>query len=139
MKTLNVQVSATDKNFSACLVGEDINGAVVATAKTLDKLKEEFVSALDFHLQGCKEDGDVLPDHVLNKKYFLSYDMDARATLLHMKSLVGVPVISKVANINQKQLHHYASGLVKPRPAQRQKIQTALHDLGRELLAIRLV
>jgi len=55
-----------------------------------------------------------------------------------MKSLVGVPVISRVTNINQKQLHHYASGRIKPRPARRQKIKKGLHKLGRELLSIDL-
>jgi len=138
MKTLNVQVSATDKNYSAYLEDATINGMVIATAKTLDKLKEEFVSALDFHLQGCIEDGNILPNYIINKNYLLRYDLDVSATLLQMKSLVGVPVISRVTNINQKQLHHYASGLKKPRPAQRQKIKEGLHQLGRELLSIDL-
>jgi len=43
-----------------------------------------------------------------------------------------------MTGINQKQLHHYASGLKKPRQEQRKKIETALHKLGEELLAIEL-
>jgi|GEM_PF-6460128 len=95
MKTLKVQVRATDKNFSAFLENKDINGVVVVTAKTLEKLKEAFVSALGFHLQGCIEDGDVLPNYIVNKDYLLRYDLDVSSALLQMKSLVSVPVISR--------------------------------------------
>jgi hypothetical protein len=35
-------------------------------------------------------------------------------------------------------LHHYASGLKKPRLVQRKKIESALHRLGEELMAVEL-
>lgn len=46
--------------------------------------------------------------------------------------------LEKLTGINQKQIHHYASGLRKPREQQRRKIAEALHQLGEELLSIDL-
>lgn len=41
--------------------------------------------------------------------------------------------------VKQKQLHHYFSGLKTPRTVQSKKIQTALHQLGKEPQALELV
>jgi len=53
-------------------------------------------------------------------------------------SVFTKPALERLTGINQKQLHHYATGLKKPRPAQRKKIESALHKLGKELLTIQL-
>ncbi|MFV0506365.1 MAG: hypothetical protein ACK5L5_06595, partial [Bacteroidales bacterium] len=50
--------------------------------------------------------------------------------------LFSMPALERLTGINQKQLHHYASGLKKPREAQLKKIETALHKLGDELKAV---
>ena len=44
----------------------------------------------------------------------------------------------RLTGINQKQLWHYANGVTKPRPAQVQKIEKALHKLGEELISLEL-
>jgi hypothetical protein len=46
--------------------------------------------------------------------------------------------LERITGINQKLLHHYSSGLKKPREAQKKKIETALHRLDEELLAVKL-
>ena len=51
---------------------------------------------------------------------------------------MGNPAFEKITGINQKLIHHYATGLKKPREAQRKKIEEGLHALGRELLSIEL-
>ena len=45
-------------------------------------------------------------------------------------------VWNTTTGINQRQLWHYASGMRKPRPAQRKRIEKGLHKLGAELLRI---
>jgi hypothetical protein len=44
--------------------------------------------------------------------------------------------LEQITGINQKLLHHYSSGLKKPREKQRKKIETALHRFGNDLLAL---
>ena len=46
--------------------------------------------------------------------------------------------LERITGINQKQLWHYASGTRNPRPEQSIKIESALHRLGEELIAINL-
>ena len=46
--------------------------------------------------------------------------------------------LERLTGINQKQLWHYANGVSKPRPAQRRKIEDALHRLGSELVSLSL-
>jgi len=48
------------------------------------------------------------------------------------------PALERLTGINQKLLHQYATGLKKPREAQRKKIEAALHRLGIELLSVEL-
>ncbi len=43
---------------------------------------------------------------------------------------------SRITGINERQLWHYASGLRKPRPTQRKRIEDGLHRLGAELLTL---
>ncbi|HLR38221.1 MAG TPA: hypothetical protein VK084_09250 [Chitinophagaceae bacterium] len=46
--------------------------------------------------------------------------------------------LSRMTGINEKQIHHYASGIKKPRPQTIKKFETALHRLGEELLTVEL-
>jgi hypothetical protein len=46
--------------------------------------------------------------------------------------------LEKLTGINQKQLQHYSTGHRNPRIEQRNKIEKALHDLGKELLSVEL-
>jgi len=43
-----------------------------------------------------------------------------------------------MTGINQRQLQRYSSGVSRPRAKQAQKIKSALHQLGKELLAVEL-
>ena len=52
--------------------------------------------------------------------------------------IIKSSAFEKITGINQKLIHHYATGLKKPREAQRKKIEEGLHALGRELLSIEL-
>jgi len=58
----NTEVTAvidkTANNFSANV--EELPG-FVCTAKTLSELKEEVQKGIEFHLEGMKKDGNVIP------------------------------------------------------------------------------
>jgi hypothetical protein len=135
MEKITVTVGLTATNYCARLIiGE---GIVVATAKTFDDIKKEMQSAVEFHLEGMHEDGDDIPDVFLNS-FQLVYQFDSESLLSHYKGIITNAALERLTGINRRQLTHYASGLRKPRPAQRQKIEGALHRLGKELLEIEL-
>lgn len=134
-KKLNVHVGWSGKNFF-CGLSEDIGGVVVATAKTLAKLKEDFEESLRCHIEGCIADGDTLPDYIANGDYIIDYALDSAAMLQEAERFTTMAAISRVTGINQKLLSHYANAIKIPRPAQRQRIIDGLHQIGRTILAV---
>lgn len=134
-RKLLVHVGWTEHNFCCGYSGEDINGVVVQTAKTLEELKKGFEEGLKFHIEGCVEDGDSLPDYIVNGDYELEYYLDVAALLRDAERFTTLSALSQVCGINKKQLSHYATGEKKARPDKREKIIEGLHEIGRQALA----
>ena len=105
----------------------------VSVGDTPSEMKENISEAIDFHLAGMKEDGDTS-----SGDYELVYKFDAQSLFLYYKGIFNAPAFERLTGINQRQIHHYSSGLKKPRAVQKKKIEKALHDQGKELLAIEL-
>ena len=132
---LRVDVSWTGKNF-CCSRCDDVAGTVLVTAKSLAKLKEDFVQSLKWHIEGCVADGDVLPDYLVSGDYELDYNLDTAALLRDAEGYTTMAAISRASGINAKQLSHYASGIRQPRGAQLERIKQGLRIIGSELLAL---
>ena len=136
METINVSIGWSGNNYCAHSQGEELNGIVVATHKTLDGVKEKFKSALQFHIEGCLQDGDVLPEWVINGNYELKYIAEISALLHSLDGILTRSAIARVSGINERQIGHYASGYRTPRLQQRQKIINGIHSISRELAAV---
>ena len=81
---LKINVSWSGKNF-CCAWSDENAGSVIATAKTLDKLKENFAESLKLHIEGCVADGDALPQYLVDGDFEPEYALDT-AALLHYRS-----------------------------------------------------
>lgn len=134
-QTIKVDVSWTEDNFG-CVWSDKDSGTVVVTAKTLDKLKEEFEDSLRFHIEGCIEDGDNLPEYLVNDDYEIEYVLNTAALLRDAEEYTTMAALSRASGINQKQLSHYASGLKHPRPLQVERIKAGLHRIASRLMAL---
>lgn len=134
-RKLKVDVSWTGKNF-CCSWSDEVAGTVVVTAKTLEKLKENFAESLKWHIEGCVEDGDELPQYLVDGDYELDYNLDTAALLRDAETYTTMAAISRASGINQKQLSHYANGVKQPRPMQRARIIAGLHVIGRRIMAL---
>ena len=132
---LNIKVSWSGKNF-CCSWSDDDAGTVVVTAKTLDKLKEDFAESLKLHIEGCVADGDTLPQYLVNGDYELTFDLDTAALLRDAETYTTMAALSRACGINQKQLSHYAHGQKQPREEQRKRIVHGLHIIGSRILAL---
>lgn len=135
METIRVDVDWCDKNFGAC-VGDNVPGAVVVTAKDYEKLQHEVEVSLHLHVEDMLADGDDVPAWLAEGHYRLHYQLTTAALLRACEQYATLAAVSNVTGINQRQLSHYANGLKKPRPEQRQRIVEGLHKIGRELLAV---
>jgi len=132
MERVFITVELTDNNYSAYL--ESLPGCV-STGKTFEELKRNISEAIEFHIEGMLEDGDEIP---FDLQYELAYKFDAESLLNHYNGIFTNSSLERLTGINQRQLQRYASGTSRPREEQTAKITTALHSLGKELLAVEL-
>lgn len=76
--------------------------------------------------------------NIPHKNYTIAFKFDTVSLLNYYKGIFTNAALERITGINQLQISHYATGLKKPRPAQAKKIETALHKLGSELMAVEL-
>jgi predicted RNase H-like HicB family nuclease len=131
MQTITVNID-WENNFGA--YSEEVSGCV-ATNKTLEGVKQAYIEALKFHLEGLLRDDDEIPK-VLRGKYRLDFVLNVRALLHYFEGVLTRSAISRVTGINERQLGHYITGHRKPRPEQRKKIVEGLHRIGKEINSV---
>ena len=134
MKKNVVEISFEGKNFSAYF--PDLPGCI-SVGDTPDEIKAHISEALEVHLAGMREDGDIIPTTFMGK-YELIYKFDAESLLNYYKGLFNKKGLEKLTGISQAQLQHYSKGIKKPRLEQIKKIKSAMRQLGSELLAVEL-
>ena len=127
-------VEQADNNYSAYI--ENLEG-VYATGKTLTKVKENLLEAIDVFIETCESKGYELPAE-LQGSFEVDFRMDVRSLLNVYSGIFTKAGLERLTGINQKQLWHYANGKSLPRRAQVLKIENALHQLGNELISIHL-
>jgi hypothetical protein len=137
MEIIQVKIGWSGKNYSCVADDSALNGVVVVTNKTLDGLKKDFLEGLQFHIEGCVQDGDDLPEWLLQGKYELNYILETSALLHSLDGILTRSAIARATGINERQLGHYASGLRNPRPEQRTKIINGIREIGKKLELIR--
>lgn len=136
MEKIRVDVQWCNKNFGAAF-GDNVPGAVVFTADTIERLHKEARETLKFHIEGMVEDGDEVSQWLLDGDYEFEWNYVDTATLLRaVEPFASIASISRASGINQHQLSHYANRLKTPRPQQRQRIVDGIHKIGRELIAV---
>jgi predicted RNase H-like HicB family nuclease len=132
MATIKIIIEKSSDYYNA--YAENCEG-VYGAGDTVDKAKTNAFEGLEL-LKETRPENE-WPE-ILKGDYDIEYKFDAQSFLTYYAGVFSKPALEKLTGINQKQLHHYATGLRKPREAQRKKIETALHKLGSELMAVRL-
>jgi hypothetical protein len=132
MEKLIIQIGASSDHFGGFAVNCD---GIYGAGDTVESCKSNVLEGLKLLL--INSDQNSLPE-ILKGEYEIEYHYDVQSILNYYANVFTKPALERLTGINQKQLHHYATGLKKPREIQRKKIETALHRLGDELLSIRL-
>lgn len=135
MEKIKVKVYWSDKNYSCGWAMPEL-GAVMATHSTLKGVKSEFIASMEEHISFLVEDGQDVPQWLIQKDYEIEWVMHISAILRNAEQYTTMAALSRVTGINQKQLGHYASGIKEPRQAQRERIINGLHEIGRTFLSI---
>lgn len=132
MEKVVVDIYYTGNNY--CAHSPMLLGCV-STAATLSDIKMNIREAIEFHVKSSLQDGDTIPE-VFRGEYELEFKLSIEALLNAYSDVFTKAALSRITGINQRQLWHYASGIRKPRPLQRKRIEDGLHRLGTELLNI---
>lgn len=131
MEKIKVMIEWAGNNYSAG-TGK-INGVVISTGKTLDKVKNKFKEAFEFHIKGSLKDGDKLPNYILKGNYELDFELGASAMLHLADGLISRSAISKATGINEKQLSHYLTGYRVARETQNKKIAAGILNISKRI------
>lgn len=132
MEKLIIQIGASSDFYGG--FAENCTG-VYGSGASVQACKENVMEGLRLFKKTCAE--NALPD-ILKGDFEIVYKYDVQSILNHYSSIFSKPALEKLTGINQKLLHHYATGLKIPREPQRKKIENALHNLGSELLSVQL-
>ena len=132
MKQVKVIIERSKNLYSA--YAENVEG-IYGGGDTVEEAKQSILDAIRLLKKHNKNDN--LP-RILKGEYELVYKFDTESLLNYYKGVFSNAAFERITGINQKQIQHYSTGLKKPRIMQAKKIETALHKLGAELLAVEL-
>jgi predicted RNase H-like HicB family nuclease len=127
-------VEKTGNGFSAFLEGVD---GVVATGKALDEVKRLLIEAIEMHVETSKELGEPIPE-ILHGEYEVIFQMDLPSLFEWLSGRISQTGLARIVGINNTLIHQYVSGLKKPGPKQRMKIEQNLHNFASDLQRINL-
>ncbi|MEN6618194.1 MAG: type II toxin-antitoxin system HicB family antitoxin [Rikenellaceae bacterium] len=132
MKELKILIEKSSDYYDA--YAENCPG-VYGAGESVAEAKKNVLEGIRLLVETHKK--EELPE-ILQGEYEIIYNFDTQSFLNYYDKIFSKSALERLTGINQKQLHHYASGIAKPRKEQRKKIETALHRLGEELLAVGL-
>ena len=131
MKKVKIIIERTKDQYTA--YAENLEG-IYGAGDTVAEAKQSILNAIQLYLKYNKAN---IPA-VLKNNYDLVYKFDAQSLLSYYKGIFTNASLERITGIGQKQIQHYATGLKKPRPAQKKKIQDSLHLLATELMEVEL-
>lgn len=131
-KKIKILIERSDDSFSA--YAENVQG-IYGQGDTVEAAKQSALKSIDLYKKyNQKKD---LPT-ILKGDYEIIYKFDTESFLNFYKKIFTNAALERMTGINQKQFQHYASGLKKPRMIQVKRIETAIHNLGKELISVEL-
>ncbi|MDR0794699.1 MAG: CopG family transcriptional regulator [Tannerella sp.] len=136
MGKIQVKIGWSGNNYSCVADDPVLNGIIAVTNKTLEGLKKDFDDSLKFHIEGCMQDNDVLPEWLASGQYEIDYILETSALIHSLDGVLTRSAIARVSGINEKLIGHYASGYRNPRPKQRERIINGIHTISRELASV---
>ncbi|MDO8928841.1 MAG: type II toxin-antitoxin system HicB family antitoxin [Bacteroidota bacterium] len=133
MEKLIIEIGASSNHFGGFATNVD---GVYGAGNTLDECKANILEGLRLLINNREKSQTPVSEWLVNSEYEIEYRYDVQSILNYYANVFTKPALERLTGINQKQLHHYATGLKKPREPQRKKIELALHRLGSELLSV---
>lgn len=129
---LIISISASADSFGA--YAENCKG-IYAAGDTVKEVKENVEEAIRLYKEVTPEDEWKKP---IAESWPIEWRYDTQSLLKYYQGIFSNAALERMTGINQKQLWNYANGVSKPRQRAKEKIENALHALGKELVEISL-
>jgi predicted RNase H-like HicB family nuclease len=133
-KKITVIIEASSTGFG---VYSDKLPGITGYGGTIEKAKEDIKDAVKDILEIHEEEGTPAPNFLNNGNLEFVYKYDIASIFAHFGMLDATNFARKI-NLNPSLLRQYKSGLTIASDKQKKKIEAGLHELGRELLNVRL-
>ena len=132
MKTIALIEKGEDGTYG--IFTPDIQSCIIGDGSTVAEAKADFENSVREVKEAYLENNDKLPMELQNITFEYKYDI---ASFFNYFDWINISKFSKRAKINGSLMHHYKGGeYISER--QVAKIEKALHDLGREIVEIKL-
>lgn len=138
MKKVIISVEKLSDNFSA-VVKYPEGMPILVTGATFSEIQRETRQAIDFWIESSIEDGDPIPENLSIGGYDVEFEMSLDSYLDFFGSIITQIGMEEITGISNTQFWRYKHSGVKPRAAQKLKIQNKVHSFAKELLSIQLV
>ncbi|OQB32018.1 MAG: hypothetical protein BWY08_00115 [Bacteroidetes bacterium ADurb.Bin174] len=113
----------------------DIETTIIGEGTTVAEAKADFENSVQEIINAYREAGDELPAELKDIHFVYKYDI---ASLFDYYSFINVSKFAQVAGINASLMRQYRMGQYISENQMR-KIETTLHNVGKELSSIKLV
>ena len=128
MKTIYAIIEmASDGHYSICMDGDTMNDLVIETGKTVDEAMNTFMAGYE----DIKRIRQIVGRPFEEVEFEFGYDM--AFFLSNFSKAFSLVELSRINDINQGQLNHYATGRSKPSRRTTEKIQQHVHSFAEEL------
>lgn len=108
---------------------------LIGTGETVAEAKSDFMNSMQEMIESCKEDGEAIPTALTEEPEFF-FDV---SSLFEYYSVINVSAFAKLVGINDSLLRQYKRGGTYISDAQLSKIESGIHQLGKEFSSLRLV
>ena len=120
--------------------GPDLFGAwadnvpgIYGEGETVQETKENLLASIELY----KKHNSTVPKE-LQGEISVEWTFDVQSFLQYYSGIFTKAALERITGVNQKLLGHYASGLKKPRKAQVEKIESALHGFLNDIRQVHL-
>ena len=135
MKRVIVILEKTaDDGYSAYL---PVLPGCISTGATIADIRNNIKDAVAFHIEGMRMEDLPIPEE-FDQEYDLTFKMDIASLFEWFSGILTKSGVSRITGMNQSLISQYVSGIKTPSSKQTKKIERALHNLGQELLEIKL-
>lgn len=129
---LIINVCASSDSFGA--YAENCDG-IYAAGDSVREVREDVLVAIEILKEEWPESEWPTP---IKEGWPIVWKYDTASLLRYYQGVISNAALQRLTGINQKQLWNYANGVSKPRKEAREKIEKALHALGKELMEFSL-